>query len=225
MQVMSTTRDLDSDKPGTLTAFFKASDEFLAKYGSHKLAPRMQQAQLRIAAEADTPEAQAALQKIAAGKDEELASAAKEQIEKQKRMAGLKTKPLELKFTAVDGSEVDLAKMRGKVVLIDFWATWCGPCVGEVPHVVEAYKKLHDKGFEIVGISLDQNKEKLLAFTKEKGVTWPQYFDGKGWQNEISSKFGIDSIPAMWLIDKQGMLATTQARGDLAGEVEKLLAK
>ena len=193
--------------------------------GSHKFAPRMQQAQLRIAAEADTPEAQAALQKIAAGKDEELASAAKEQIEKQKRMAGLKTKPLELKFTAVDGSEVGLAKMRGKVVLVDFWATWCGPCVGEVPHVVEAYKKLHDKGFEIVGISLDQNKEKLLAFTKEKGMTWPQYFDGKGWQNEISSKFGINSIPAMWLIDKKGMLATTQARGDLAGEVGKLLAK
>jgi thiol-disulfide isomerase/thioredoxin len=134
-------------------------------------------------------------------------------------------KPIDLKFTAVDGSEVDLAKMRGKVVLIDFWATWCGPCVGEVPHVVEAYKKLHDKGFEIVGISLDKDKQRLLNFTKEKGMTWPQFFDGKGWQNEISSRFGIHSIPAMWLIDKQGMLATTQARGDLAGEVEKLLAK
>ena len=86
-------------------------------------------------------------------------------------------------------------------------------------------QKLHAKGFEIVGISLDNDKERLLNFTKEKGMTWRQVFDGKGWQNEISSKFGIHSIPAMWLIDKQGMLATTQARNDLAGEVEKLLAK
>ena len=111
------------------------------------------------------------------------------------------------------------------MVLIDFWATWCPPCRAEVPHVVEAYKKLHDKGFEIIGISLDKNKEALIAFTKENGMTWPQYFDGKGWGNEISSKNGIESIPAMWLIDKQGKVASTNAREDLAGQVEKLLAK
>jgi thiol-disulfide isomerase/thioredoxin len=140
-------------------------------------------------------------------------------------MAKLKEKPIELRFTAVDGSEVDLAKMRGKVVLIDFWATWCGPCVDEVPRVVEAYKKLHGKGFEIVGVSLDQDKERLLQFTTEKGMTWPQYFDGKGWKNEISSKYGISSIPAMWLIDKKGMLASTSARNDLAAAAEKLLAE
>src|SRR2546428_11372592 len=83
----------------------------------------------------------------------------------------------DVKFTAVDGREVDLAKLKGKVVLVDFWATWCGPCVGEVPHVVETYKKFHDKGFEIVGISLDQNKDALVNFTKSHGMTWPQYFD------------------------------------------------
>jgi hypothetical protein len=94
-----------------------------------------------------------------------------------------------------------------------------------VPNVVAAYKKYHDQGFEIVGISLDQNKDALLAFTKEKGMVWPQYFDGQGWSNEISSKFGIRSIPAMWLVDQKGILVTTEGRDDLAGQVEKLLAQ
>lgn len=130
-----------------------------------------------------------------------------------------------LKFIPVSGHHVDLSTMRGKVVLVDFWATWCGPCVAEVPHVVAAYNKLHDKGFEIVGISLDQNKNSLMNFTKKNGMTWPQYFDGKGWDNSISTKFGIRSIPAMWLLDKEGKVVSRDARGDLEGEVEKLLAK
>lgn len=138
--------------------------------------------------------------------------------------AELKSKPVDIKFTAVDGTEVDLAKMRGKVILVDFWATWCGPCVAELPNVLKAYEKLHAKGFEIVGISLDQDKAKLEAFVKDKGMTWPQFFDGKGWQNEISTRYGINSIPAMWLIDKKGMLVSTSVRGKLEQEVEKHLA-
>jgi thiol-disulfide isomerase/thioredoxin len=133
--------------------------------------------------------------------------------------------PLDIKFTAVDGRAVDLAQMKGKVVLVDFWATWCGPCVGELPHVKEAYEKLHPKGFEIVGISLDSDKAKLEKFVKEKGMAWPQFFDGQGWKNSISSKFGIHSIPAMWLVDKKGNLSTINGREDLAGQVEKLLAQ
>lgn len=139
-------------------------------------------------------------------------------------LASIKEKPLELKFTAVDGREVDLSKMRGKVVLIDFWAVWCGPCVMEMPNVLKAYEKLHPKGFEIVGISLDQDKAKLEAFVKDKGMAWPQYFDGKGWKNDIASKYGINSIPAMWLVDKKGMVVSTNARGNLEELVEKHLA-
>ena len=142
-------------------------------------------------------------------------------MRKQRERVG---KPLELAFKAVDGRTVDLASMKGKVVLIDFWATWCGPCVGELPHVLEAYQKLHDRGFEILGISLDQEKEALEQFTKKRGMPWPQYFDGEGWGNKFAQEFGITGIPAMWLVDRDGKLVDMEARNDLAGKVEHLLA-
>lgn len=157
--------------------------------------------------------------------DQRLNAMIKSKLDSMKVLADLKTKPLDLKFTAVDGHEVDIEKLRGKVVLIDFWATWCGPCVGEVPNVVKTYEKLHPKGFEIIGISLDQDKSKLEAFTRDKNMTWTQFFDGKGWKNEISSRFGINSIPAMWLVDKKGMVVSTNVRGKLEEEVEKRLAE
>jgi thiol-disulfide isomerase/thioredoxin len=133
-------------------------------------------------------------------------------------------KPLDIKFKAVDGREVDLSKLKGKVVLIDFWATWCPPCVKEVPNVVAAYKKYHDKGFEIVGISFDQDKGALTKFVGAQKMTWPQYFDGKGWGNDYGKKYGINSIPRMWLVGKDGNLADLNARGSLEDKVAKLLA-
>jgi thiol-disulfide isomerase/thioredoxin len=134
-------------------------------------------------------------------------------------------KPLDIKFKAVDGRDVDLAAMKGKVVLVDFWATWCGPCVAELPRVKEAYDKLHPKGFEIVGISFDQDKSKLEEFVKSKEMAWPQYFDGEGWGNAFGKKYGITGIPAMWLVGKDGNLVDMNARDGLADKVEKLLAK
>lgn len=134
-------------------------------------------------------------------------------------------KPVEIQFTSVDDRAVDVAKLKGKVVLIDFWATWCGPCVAELPNVLAAYDKLHPKGFEIVGISFDEDKSALQKFVASQKMTWPQYFDGEGWQNKFGQQFGINSIPAMWLVDKKGILRDTNARDDLAGKVEKLLAE
>ena len=90
--------------------------------------------------------------------------------------------------------------------------------------MVAAYQKYHDKGFEIVGISFDQDKGALEKYVADNKMPWPQYFDGKGWENAIGTRFGIDSIPAMWLIGKDGVVVTQDGRDDLDGQVGKLLA-
>ena len=143
---------------------------------------------------------------------------------KLKRLS-LKGKELtDLKFTAVDGSQVDIADYKGKVVLIDFWATWCGPCKAEMPNVIKAYNEHKAAGFEIIGISLDKDKAKCEAYTQEQGMTWPQYFDGKGWSNLIAKRYGVNSIPATFLLDRKGVVRALSLRGSrLEEEVVKLL--
>lgn len=106
-----------------------------------------------------------------------------------------------------------LAHFKGKIVLVDFWATWCGPCVAELPNVLAAYEKYHGKGFEIIGISLDQSRDALTTFIKEKKMTWAQYFDGLGWNNKLGQQFGIHSIPATYLLDGEGKIIAKDLRG------------
>src|SRR5262249_12529680 len=127
-------------------------------------------------------------------------------------LVDLKQHPMELKFTTTDGRPLDLAQYRGKYVLIDFWATWCGPGGAAMPEVMELYKKYHDQGFEVVGISFDNDKEPLAKFLQEHDMPWQQYFDGKGWGNEIGQKYGIDSIPRMWLVGPDGRVLDFNAR-------------
>jgi thiol-disulfide isomerase/thioredoxin len=177
---------------------------------------------LSVAGDLDESEARAIFKEIsAADVTDEIKDHAKGLAKKFERVG----KPLEIKFKSTGGQEVDLQAMKGKVVLVDFWATWCGPCVKELPNVKAAYAKLHEKGFEIVGISFDDDRKKLDDFVAKEKMAWPQYFDGKGWSNELGREFGINSIPAMWLIDKKGVLRELNARANLESKVEKLLAE
>jgi thiol-disulfide isomerase/thioredoxin len=132
-------------------------------------------------------------------------------------------RPLDIHFTALDGREVDLAKLTGKVVLVEFWSTTCGPCVAEIPTVKAVYQKLHDRGFEVVAISLDDKETALRRFIKEKELPWPQHFDGKGWENRFAVQYGIFSIPTMWLVDRRGNLWDDNALFDLERRVSALL--
>jgi len=112
------------------------------------------------------------------------------------------------------------------VVLVDFWATWCAPCVFELPNVQKVYEKYHEKGLEIIGVSLDQSQDKLKNFTKDKNIPWAQFCDGKGWENKLAQKYGIPSIPATFLLDGEGKIIAKNLRGDdLDQAVAKALPK
>jgi thiol-disulfide isomerase/thioredoxin len=136
--------------------------------------------------------------------------------------------PLAISGNDMDGKAVSLNEYKGKVVLLDFWATWCGPCVAELPNVIAAYDKYHGQGFEIVGISLDQEnaKDKVVKFTQDKKMTWRQIYDGKYWKAGNAVAYGIQAIPFTLLVGKDGKIAAVGARGDdLAPAIEAALKK
>lgn len=120
----------------------------------------------------------------------------------------------EINLPDVQGKDLALSSLKGKVVLIDFWASWCKPCRAEMPNVVKVYKKYKDKGFEIYGVSLDQAKDKWVEAIQMDGITWPQVSDLKYWECEGARTYNVQGIPYTVLIDKEGKILAKNLRGE-----------
>lgn len=132
----------------------------------------------------------------------------------------------ELSFSGltIDGSWIDISQWKGKVVLVDFWATWSEPCLAELSGMRRIYEEYHDKGLEIVSVSLDSQRTVLDAYLAKSPLPWPQICDGKGWQAELAQRFHISSIPASFLIGKDGKVQATDLQGpSLSKAVETAL--
>src|SRR3984957_7225145 len=152
----------------------------------------------------------------------------KQEIAADQKLKSFENKPLAIAGKQVDGKDFTTADWKGKVILVDFWATWCGPYVEELPRVKKIYADYHDKGLEILGVSNDTDVQALKDFVVKDQMPWPQLFDGAAasqqqW-NPITLGFGINGIPTMFLIDKKGVLRTVEARENMEDLIPKLLA-
>ena len=194
---------------------------YIHRYPDDPKANALQVRRLDLLQKVDPKKAADLLATLANDGDAKVAAAARGRQE----LETLETTPLDWKFTAVDGRAVDLVNWHGKVVLVDFWASWCPDCLREMPDVVAAYQKYHDQGFEIVGVSMDRDKAAMLAFLKKHNIPWPQQYDGLAWDSSVAVKYGVKGIPEMWLLDRSGRVIATGVHGSqLDGKLEPLFS-
>ena len=201
-------------------------DSFAKRFPEHKLAARMLMGAARHYA---TPDKQVAAYNRAIEQfpNNRATRYAKGKIQGVEGIG----KPFTLDFAdAISGESISLSRLKGKVVVIDFWATWCGPCVAEMPKMKEIYAEYEDKGVEFIGVSLDQPEykgglTKLKEYCEKNEIAWPQYYQGNLWTSDFSMSWGVNSIPSMFILDKKGNLYSTEAGGKLETMIPELLAK
>jgi len=127
-------------------------------------------------------------------------------IKRIKDSIGIGSMAKDFSVTLISGERISLSKLKGKVVLIDFWATWCPPCVKGIPHLKEFYKKYKNLGFEIIGISLDKKKELVDEYVSKEQLKWKIVYSGKAWLDDTAKLYKVNLIPSYWIIDKKGIL-------------------
>lgn len=153
----------------------------------------------------------------------QVATYSKNKLNKLKQLAIGSVAP-EISLPDANGKNITLSSLKGKYILIDFWAAWCGPCRQENPNVVAAYDKYKNKGFEIYGVSLDDNKDKWVGAIEKDKLTWINVSDLRGWQSSAAKLYGITAIPKNFLLDKQGKIIAKNLRGSaLEAKLKELM--
>ena len=132
----------------------------------------------------------------------------------------------DFEFQTIDGDDISLSSLEGQYVILEFWATWCGPCIPEIPHLKSLYESYQNDEFTVIGISLDRDKEILMKFIEDREMEWPQIYIEDGWEGELLRLFNVSGIPRMYLLDPEGTIIGRDLRGEeMISKVESLIAE